>query len=237
MYEVPNGQLVDIDFSTCKYKSQPQAPEIQIYAMDVEHSPTTGFVTQMNATWVVPELPPSRDRQIVYFWPGFKSTSPTMGLPVLQPVLQYGQSGAPNGWELQSWFVWGQEDISVTAPAIPVSPGDKLVSWMNYDSTGRVWTVYGQNTRTGRDSDLRISRANAGNCDYKWAMLVLETIMNTGVCDDYPASSSLTFSGVSLMGTFPQWTSKVTGHDCRQAITQVSNDTVRLSWSNNPTII
>lgn len=54
---------------------------------------------------MVPELPENAEGQVDYFWPGFKSGEPEMGLPVLQPVLQYGQHGA--AWELQSWFVHG----------------------------------------------------------------------------------------------------------------------------------
>jgi hypothetical protein len=154
-----------------------------------------------------------------------------MGLPVLQPVLQYGQHGAE--WELQSWFVWGEQGVSVTAPAIPVTAGDKLVSYMDYDKGSQVWTVYGQNTRTMRESNLKIARSKACNCDYKWAMLVLETIMDPNVCGDYPASTSLTFTGVTVGGSTVQWTPKVQGHDCKQAITQVNNDTITLTWSNS----
>ena len=84
----------------------------------------------MVANWVVPKLPDVHRTQVVYFWPGFKSKQPEMGLPVLQPVLQYGQHGAK--WQLQSWFVHGG---AVTAPAIDVSPGDAITSYMTYART------------------------------------------------------------------------------------------------------
>jgi hypothetical protein len=198
--------------------------------MDVHYSPSNGFVTQLNASWNVPGLPSSNDGQVVYFWPGFKSTAPTMGLPVLQPVLQYGQHGA--NWQLQSWFVWGDHGVSVTAPAISVTAGDNIFSYMQYDDSKKSWTVFGQNTRTKQTTNLQIARTRAGNCDYKWGMLVLETIMNQGVCRDYPSSTSLTFTGVSLNGMTPDWTTRVQMHDCNQAIKQSAKDTVQLTWTN-----
>jgi len=231
IYEVPNGVPQDIDFlSQCKYIPEPQ-PNLQIYAMDVHFSPSGGkAVTAMNASWTVPSLPKSNDGQVVYFWPGFKSTAPTMGLPVLQPVLQYGQHGA--SWQLQSWFVWGNNGISVTGPAISCNPGDKIESHMSYDSLNKIWTVYGVNLRTGQSSNLQINRSRACNCDYKWAMLVLETIMTQGACRDYPASPTLTFTDVSVDGEYPEWTTRVQMKDCKQAIKVTSKDTVELSWSN-----
>ena len=52
------------------------------------------------------------------------------------PALQYGQHGAK--WELQSWFVWGNGGAAVTAPAIDVSPGDELFSYMEYDEASEM---------------------------------------------------------------------------------------------------
>jgi len=230
IFEVPNGQLQDVDFSTCKFPAKKHSPTLQIYAMDVHYSPINGPVTQMNATWKVPNLPGTNDGQVVYFWPGFKNQQPEMGLPVLQPVLQYGQHGPV--WQLQSWFVWGDEGVSVTAPAIYVQAGDSIESYMDYDKTKQVWTVYGKDTRTGQTSNLQISRSRAGNCDYQWAMLVLETIMSRNTCRDYPSSDSLTFTGVSVGGTYPKWTTRVQMHDCGQQISVTAQDTVQLTWNN-----
>jgi len=233
IFSVPNGVVADdntVDFSRCKYRRQQvRRPADQIYAMDVHLSPPGGIVTQMNASWKVPTLPNSADGQTVYFWPGFKNTGPTMGLPVLQPVLQYGQDGS--FWELQSWFVWGEEGVAVTAPAIDVSPGDSLVSYMNYDAGSQTWTIFGADMQTGETSNLQITRAKSCACDFQWAMLVLETIMDEGVCADYPASNSLLFTGVQLNnGTTPQWTTRVQMHDCNQVISQVKADSVLLTW-------
>jgi len=227
IFEVPNGQVQDVDITTCQYPPK-RSPSLQIYAMDVHYAPPAG-ATQMNASWIVPKEPSEDDGQVVYFWPGFKSTKPEMGLPVLQPVLQYGQRGS--NWELQSWFVWGDNGVAITAPAIRVSPGDKIDSYMDYDAAKKIWTVYGKDKDTGKVSNLQIARSRACNCNYQWTMLVLETIMSEGVCSNYPSSTSLTFTNVQVSGMNPQWTTRVQMHDCNQAITQVNKDTVQLSWS------
>ena len=86
--------------------------------------------------------------QVVYFWPGFKSSKPEMGLPVLQPVMQYGQ-GLSRKWQLQSWFVHGG---AVTAKAIALEPGDEVTSIMSYDAAS---------TTFGFASSMRIASSFA----------------------------------------------------------------------------
>ena len=164
---VRNGELFDARLaseetqSSCQHKLS--SPEIQIYASDVHQQVSSGKAgfTSFTADLVVPALPTSDSGQVVYFWPGFKSKQPEMGLPVLQPVLQFGQDGAASSdddqhsrrllgggggghWQLQSWFVDGNQHMKypvVTAPAIAVSPGDKITSYMQLD--GDTWTVSG----------------------------------------------------------------------------------------------
>jgi len=53
-----------------------------------------------------------------------------MGYPVLQPVLQYGQTGRAM-WQLQSWYVWGQGGRAVTGAVVSVNPGDKLTTYVS----------------------------------------------------------------------------------------------------------
>jgi hypothetical protein len=117
--------------------------------------------------------------KVDYHWPGFKSEQPEMGYPVLQPVLQYGQT-LPARWQVsfnmststqhscgddmfnrlgwfqvQSWFVHGG---AVTAPAIEVSPGDSITSFMVFDVDTQTWTVSGTNLRTQESSVLVITK-------------------------------------------------------------------------------
>ena len=73
----------------------------QVYALDVHLNassllpssiaPSAPFITSLFASWVVPKAPTDwygfSDKN--YLWPGLKSQSPTIGFPVIQPVLQY----------------------------------------------------------------------------------------------------------------------------------------------------
>merc|ERR1712217_299310 len=138
---------------------------------------------------------------------------PEMGLPVLQPVLQYGEG--KKSWMLQSWFVDGHDRRYpvVTAPAIDVSPGDKITSYMNRTADGKTWTVSGTNTRTAKDSTLNIAFAKAGNTEYDYAMLVNENINVDTDCAKMPAGDetgkgSVTFTNVRVNGKVPLWTTR-----------------------------
>ena len=154
---VENGARVDgVAFSEdCSPPSVSRTE--QIYAMNTA-AQKPSYWSNFTADWVVPALPSKASGQVVYFWPGFKADEPVMGYPVLQPVLQYGQSGAH--WELQSWFVHGG---AVTAPAIRVAPGDRLTSYMSFDAESDDWTVYGKDLDTGKESKLTISKRARGS--------------------------------------------------------------------------
>jgi hypothetical protein len=232
IYEVPNGAHVEMEMEPKRCPYAAMAPDVQIYAIDTYFGTANQLVTQMNTSWVVPALPVNESTQVVYFWPGFKSQQPVMNYPVLQPVLQYGQQG--RFWMVQSWFVWGAQGISYTAPAISASPGDAIDSYMLYDSTSQTWTCYAINKNTGKTSDLQLTRAKIQNTDFQYAMLVLETVMpNTNYCNLYPGGDDkIIFSNVKVNNAVPKWTTQVAEHDCSQAATVNADNTVTFSWVN-----
>lgn len=234
IFEVSENEVVTKDrVDTCAFKAKPSSPQIQIYDLDVKYEPANGgLVTQMNTSWTAPALPVSARGQVVYFWPGFKSSQPVMGLPVLQPVLQYGQQGP--FWMLQSWFVWGNEGVSYTGPAIKVSPGDIITSYMQYDSSSSTWTVYGLNTHTSQSSTLTISADKTGNSQFQWAMVVLETIMPEKQCKLLPGGQrTVTFTGIKVNNAVPSWTTQEGLTDCNQTISVGdSGASVVMTWNN-----
>jgi hypothetical protein len=240
--EVPNGELYDVDKHEIPANCKAELG-IQIYAADV-HMKSDVPLTSFYADWTAPQLPTEKglfSTQVVYFWPGFKAKQPEMGLPVLQPVLQYGEQ--KKAWMLQSWFVDGNDRSFpvVTAPAIDVSPGDKITSYMNRSADGKTWTVSGTNTRTGKDSTLNIAFAKAGNTDYDYAMLVNENINVNTECDRMPAGDgtgkgSVTFTNVKVNGKVPQWTTRANckGNkqcDCDNSAKVSSTGDVTLGWN------
>lgn len=89
---------------------------------------------------------------------------------------------------MQSWYV--HAPTAITAPAIDVSPGDEITSFMSYDSKSETWTVSATNLATGEDSTLTITKQKLGNYDFDWAMLVCETIKKDGECASLPADAA-----------------------------------------------
>eukprot|EP01061_Rhynchopus_euleeides_P037861 TRINITY_DN65153_c0_g1_i1.p2 TRINITY_DN65153_c0_g1~~TRINITY_DN65153_c0_g1_i1.p2 ORF type:complete len:266 (+),score=108.77 TRINITY_DN65153_c0_g1_i1:58-855(+) len=230
-----DGSVIDVDsYGPCRPSLRGgTVNRVQTYAMSVNRGGDNSIMVQMNTSWNVPELPVKNSGQVVYFWPGFKSKKPEMGLPVLQPVLQYGQHGG--SWELQSWFVDGNAFRSFTGPAIKdVVPGDKISSWMEFDADAKVWTCFCSIARTGETSVLQLTSAKLLNVQFHYAMLVLETIMPDESCSLYPKqTSNVTFSDVKVNNKVISWDNEVyTQHQCSQNITENGAGSITLTWTN-----
>lgn len=235
--EVPPGVIADDSFDLrCGYPAL--YPNEQVYAMDV-HTDGSDTYEQMNSSWTVPQLPAKTRGQTVFFWPGFKATQPEPGYPVLQPVLQYGQHPGEVTWHLKSWFVWAKHHlfpIALTGPAIPVSPGDHITSYMDYNDAAKVWTVYGKNMATGNESKLQVSHSKMKNLNFTYAMHVLETVMPaSGYCGDYPQSDAIEFTGISANhGERLQWLSRTGKTDCHQKVTAAKDGSdVKFTWATS----
>jgi len=212
----------------------------QVYAMDAHTDDTVTF-NQMNSSWKVPALP-SKHGQTVFFWPGFKAQQPEPGYPVLQPVLQYGQRLGQTDWELQSWFVWAKHflPISVTGPALKVSAGDHITSWMNFDESSKIWTVYARNDANGQESVLQVTNSKVGSQDFKYAMHVLETVMPaSNYCSEYPPDNQIEFTDISANnGAGVQWETRTGKTDCQQKVTtSTKGDDVKFNWVSSEVII
>jgi len=226
IYHVPSNYFVD-KIEPCPYGIAPKLPKDQVYMMDVHYTPASELMTNMNASWVVPTAPEQDDQQVLYFWPGFKSDEPTMGLPVLQPVLQF-----IGGWGTASWFVYGDQGIAYESELIAASPGDLFTSYMSYNSNAQMWTINAFNTRTAENTTLFISYSSVLNTDFHVAMLVLETILSDdSQCTELPASNSITFTGVSVNGRAITWTDRIQSDECSQKI-QDKSSVVTFVWAS-----
>jgi len=235
IHEVENGALIDEHtLPPCQFRNPPPEmlaqPNAQIYSIDTHWTTTDVIMQSFNASFNCPGMPPRAAGQINYFWPGFKSTQPTMGLPVIQPVFQYGTG---NNWVVRSWYVYGDIGEAVASPPVAVRPGDILGSYMDFDKASQTWTIYSVNTRTSQPTTLKVTKAKTHNTDFKVAMLVLETIMPPNDCKQLPASpSSITFTGVSVNGQIPPWTPRTQMHDCNQKVSSIDKDKVTFTWTN-----
>jgi len=236
LHEVEDGAVIGEDtLPPCLFRNPPRElleaePNIQIYSIDTHWTTTDVIMKSFNASFNCPGNPPRAAGQINYFWPGFKSNAPTMGLPVIQPVLQYGTG---NNWVVRSWYVYGDVGEAVASPPVAVHPGDILGSYMQFDQASQTWTIYAINTRTSQPTTLKVTKQKTHNTDFKVAMLVLETIMPPNDCKQLPANpSSITFTGVSVNGQIPPWTPRTQMHDCNQKVSSIDKDKVTFTWTN-----
>lgn len=227
IFNHPTGHIDRTRNYTCDYPGY-RAPREQVYRMDTHLGNASTRQTSFNASWVVPALPEKYSFQVVYFWPGFKQSSPEMGYPVFQPVLQYGQHGST--WEFQSWFVYGQQGIAHTGIVIKVSEGHELVTYMSFEESTGIWTCYGVDAQTGQSSLLTQEASQMGGTTFfEYSMLVLETI-GVSKCSELPPTNKVEFTGVSVNGVSPDWTPRVTRDSCGEKIDSTP-DTVTMSWS------
>jgi hypothetical protein len=129
----------------------------------------------------------------------------------------------------------------VTAPSIDVQPGHRITSSMSLSADGTQWTITGINRDTGKDSTLNVAYSRAGKCDYNYAMLVNENINVNEECERMPATTSVTFTNVTVNGeATPAWTTRedCAGNpscDCGNAASVAANGDVTLSWQTNAT--
>jgi hypothetical protein len=88
-------------------------------------------ISSFATTWVVPPAPATESDQLIYLFNGLEDQA---GDNILQPVLQWGVSGAggSNTWGVASWYVDSSHHAFCTA-LVPVNVGDKLTGVMTLE--------------------------------------------------------------------------------------------------------
>jgi hypothetical protein len=89
-------------------------------------------ITSLVTTWTVPPAPATVGSQLIYLFNGIE---PQDGSTIVQPVLQWGDSGADEDgvnrtgqfWTVASWIVPAPDGHAYHTPHVPVNPGDNLV--------------------------------------------------------------------------------------------------------------
>lgn len=105
--------------------------------------PITKFVT----TWEVPPAPATQSSQLLYLFNGIE---PADGQVIVQPVLQWGDSGADEDgqnrtgafWTVASWIVGGPDDSATHTPHVRVNAGDMLVGTVTLAGRSAAGFVY-----------------------------------------------------------------------------------------------
>jgi hypothetical protein len=85
---------------------------------------TAVAISSFTTVWTVPAAPATQSGQLIYL---FNALEDGPGDDIVQPVLQWGVSGAGGGnyWAVASWYVDSANHAFCT-PAIPVNVGDRL---------------------------------------------------------------------------------------------------------------
>jgi hypothetical protein len=158
-----------------------------------EWSNNTGTaITSVATTWVVPPPPSQAGSRLIYL---FNALENPAGDEILQPVLQWGTSGAGGGnfWSVASWHVDAKGHAYCT-PSIPVSPGDVLVGLMTQVA---VFTDGTRNYRCEFQGLQGTSLMALGMVEFTLATQTLEAY-GVAALAEYPAAASTVMGQIDL---------------------------------------
>lgn len=224
-----------LDVATGMARDLP-APEA---GADVVSAPTTGWITyagwtndtghsitSFSTTWTVPPAPQDpTDDQLIFLFSGIQNSANST---ILQPVLQWGTSGAGGdaSWMVASWYV-GLNGHAMHSPLVAVNPGDTLVG---------VMTLAGVNNKPGTPTtfdyhcvftglpETSLHVRNIG--ELVWANQTLEAYRIES-CGDYPDTASTAMKAIAIRTgtTSPSltWTPVNRVTNCGQHTVVVSN--------------
>jgi len=191
-------------------EDRPGPPDSANWITCAGWSNTTGQpITSFTTTWIVPPPPTTQASQLIYFFNGIE---PADGSAILQPVLQWGDSGADqdgqnrtgNFWTVSSWLVGGPQNNAIHTPHIPVNTGDTL--------TGSI-TLVGR-TAEGFAYECEFSGLEGTTLtpppmsELTWCVQTLEAYeLNTAAqppydlndSSEYPASNSIWFDAINVV--------------------------------------
>jgi hypothetical protein len=197
-------------------------------------------VTKFLSTWTVPAVPATEASQLLYLFNGIE---PADGQVIVQPVLQWGDSGADEDgqnrtgpfWSVASWIVGGPDGSATHTPHLRVDSGDVLVgaiTLVNQTAAGFTYNcefqgLAGTTLPTPEMSEL------------VWCVETLEGYELQGThtppydldaASEYPASP-VTFGGIEIVTNGPRpaglWTSSDVVTNYGEHTSIITNATVQ----------
>jgi hypothetical protein len=151
VHRVESGETALFSEETGKRLRQHDAPGPPDQANWITYagwSNTSGNpIIKFLSTWSVPPAPAMESSQLLYL---FNGVEPANGQIIVQPVLQWGDSGADEDgqnrtgpfWTVASWIVGGPDGSASHTPHILVNPGDLLVGAITLLQQTRSGFVY-----------------------------------------------------------------------------------------------
>ena len=153
---------------------------------------------EIAATWTVPPPPASDDAQLLFFFPGMEDINSEENLSIVQPVLQFGHSGAGGGpyWAIASWNCC-MTGTTWNSHLVKVNPGDTILGTitsrckkgLNYCAD---WKVLTKDETTGKKTLL--SKSPAEGQVWNWGFSAVAEVYNVQQCSDWPANDGLVFT-------------------------------------------
>jgi hypothetical protein len=157
---------------------------------------TSDSYGKIMSTWTVPPAPTSNDGQTLFFFPGLEDLNDVIS--IVQPVLQYGPSGAGGGnfWAVASWNCCINGDTWFST-LLDVNVGDGLQGTIvstcapgkNYCAT---WNVVSEDKTSGKKTTL--AKTPADGQTWNWAFGAVSEDYGVVQCSDFPANSGITFT-------------------------------------------
>ena len=167
-----------------------------------------GPVQKFTTRWIVPADPTTRGDQLIYFFSGMETAD---GSHILQPVLQWGNSGLDSDgvnhtgrfWTATSWLVGDSQGDAVYKLHTQVRSGDQLtgtIVLLSQNAAGFVYSCEFEEIAGSRFETEPIP-------ELLWCVETLEAYeLNSGLCSpydlfdasEYPASGSVGFTDIYI---------------------------------------
>jgi hypothetical protein len=214
-------------------KPIPALPDIAWIENSQWRNGGTDPIVYFSTKWLVPPVPSSNDSQTVFLFNGMQ---PDSAAHILQPVLQWGGSGAGGGnyWSITNWYADGQGGAAVTWPPIQVNVGDVLQGVMT--CTGQSGTEYNYTSSFVGYSSVDVTVTDAD--ELTWAYETLECYGSNYTlpltqCSDYPDTPLTAMYDIEVKTGTPgssgtdatlDWVAVTAFTDCGQSCQIISND-------------
>jgi len=212
-------------FSACSYPSKRAIEMTDGWVLDTYYG--ANIFTSFNGSWNVPTAPSKSSGQTIFTFTGLEGTYES-NLYIIQPVLQWGSSGAGGGkyWAIASWYAFASSGFY--SPVKTVSAGNTIVGDMVFNSGNQTWTISSVDKTSGVSSVLNVALPNTQT---QYAYVTLE-IVSVTACNQYP-SGSVVYNNLAMSNGATAYTASWTPQStaqCSESITVNSASSVTIAF-------
>jgi hypothetical protein len=193
--------------------------------------PAGGIITNVTATWTVPDLPSQLSGSNAPGWWFGVQTAKGDGA-LVQPILAYGYTGDHYSI-FNGVFDWTDESWHTSPEVLTVKPGDVIFSWLAYEKADNSYTMYIKSTEQNKGITTNYKIERRQTAPESTAYFVLEHQPRS--CKAYPANGECTFHDIYLeLGgqavASPKWTAAHVQNACNSEAVIVDPATIKFTW-------